>query len=279
MPTSDDLTRTALVVGIIVLLIMGVNAGLGTVQTLTGRPVTSGGLTGILGGTGAGTLTVTGSSQGTNDHTLSIQGVGSVSLPPDEVQIMLGELTQASTAQAASEANAKVIAAVISQLNSIGVTNSSISTSSFYITPMYDYKAGNQTIVGYQAVHMLQITLQSSDLNSLGSKAGQVIDVSVGAGANQLTQLYFTLSDQLMKQTGNQALQLAIQDASSRAQLMAAALNIKLLGVDSVSTSAGPSPLRQYVSIPQASAGGIVSTGVLPGNFTVTASVQIVYDI
>jgi uncharacterized protein YggE len=277
--TNEGLTRTALVVGIALLLILGVNAGLGTVQNLGGRPATSGGLAGILGGTTAATNVAL---LGANPYTLSTDGRGSVTLSPDEVQITVGEQTQAATAQSASDANAKVINAIISQLNSIGVANSSISTSSFSIFPLYNYsKAGSQTVYAYQAQHSLQVTVQSANLNLLGFKVSQIIDTAVGGGANQVSQVYFTLSDPLMKQTDNQALQLAIQDASSRAQLMASALNIKLSGVSSVSSTTLSSPVGKYVSTPQAGAGagGAVSTSVIPGNFTVTASVQVAYEI
>lgn len=278
MVTNDGLTRIALVVGIALLLILGVNASLGTVQTLTGGPSASGGLAGIFG---AGAANTGGLLLAGNARTLSTDGRGSVALSPDEVQITVGAQTQAGTAQSASDANAKVINAIISQLNSIGVTNSSISTSSFSIVPLYNYsKTGTQTIYAYQAQHSLQVTLQSSNLNSLSSKVSQVIDVAVGAGANQVTQVYFTLSDPLMKQTDNQALQLAIQDASSRAQLMASALNIKLSGVNSVSSTTVSSPVGRYVSsAPSAGEGGAPSTSIIPGNFTVTASVHVAYDI
>jgi uncharacterized protein len=274
--TNEGLTRTALVVGIVLLLILGVNASLGTVQSLTGNQAPSGGLAGILS---AGTTNI--ALQGTNSHTLSTDGRGSVTLSPDEVQITVGEMTQGPTAQSASDANAKVVDTIISQLNSIGVSNSSISTSSFSIYPLYNYsKSGLQSVYAYQAVHSLQVTVRSSDLNQLGSRVSQVIDTAVGAGANQVTQVYFTLSDQLMKQTDNQALQLAIQDAASRAQLMASALNVKLSGVESVSSTTQSSPATKYLSTPQAGAGNsAASTSVIPGNFTVTASVQVAYDI
>jgi uncharacterized protein YggE len=280
MVTNEGLTRTALVVGIVLLLILGVNASIGTVQSLTGGPATSGGLAGILG---AATGTSYVALQSTSPHTLSTDGRGSVTLSPDEVKITVGETTQGLTAQSASDANAEVIGAIISQLNSIGVANNSISTSSFSIYPLYNYsKSGLQSIYAYQAEHSLQVTVQSADLSQLGSKVSQVIDTAVGAGANQVTQVYFTLSDQLMKQTDNQALQLAIEDAASRAQLMASALNIRLSGVESVSSSTQSSPVVNYVSARDVGAGassGAVATSVLPGNFTVTASVQVAYRI
>ena len=266
-------------VGIVLLLILGVNASLGTVQTLSGGSTASGGLAGILGASNSGTSYA---FQATNAHTLSTDGRGSVTLSPDEVQITVGEQTQAATAQAASDDNARVVNAIISKLNSIGVANSSISTTSYSIYPLYNYtKSGTQIIYAYQAQHSLQVTVQSPNLSLLGSKVSQVIDTAVGAGANQVSQVYFTLSDGLMKQTDNQALQLAIQDASSRAQLMASALNVKLSGVYYVSSSTQSSPAVKYATPPQASAGagGIAATSIIPGNFTVTASVQVAYSI
>jgi uncharacterized protein len=273
--TNERLTKVALVVGIVLLLILGVNASLGTVQVLSGNQVQPGGLAGILGPAAIGVAT-----QSPYAHELSTDGSGSVTLSPDEVQVTVGALTQADTAQGASEANAGIIGAVISQLNSMGVANSSISTSSYSVNPVYNYtKSGSQTVSGYQAEHTLQITQQSSDLAALGSKVSQVIDAAVGAGANQVYNVYFTLSDQLMKQTENQALQLAIGDAASRAQLMASALGITLSGVDTVSSTTQSSPAVNYLTAPQASAGAGVSTQVTPGNFTVTASVQVSYGI
>jgi len=279
MVTTEGLTKAALAAGVVVILIIGVNASLGTAQILTGKAPSSSVLPGILGSGNAATagtaVWVTAAA-----HTLATDGRGSVTLSPDEAQITVGVQTQASTAQAASTQNAAAIGQVITKLNSIGIANSSISTSTFYITAVYDYKSNPATITGYQATHSLLVTLQSADLSALGPKVSQVIDTSVGAGANQVSQVYFTLSDSLMKTTNNQALQLALQDASARAQLMASTLGIKLSGVDTV-TSTTSSPPRAYTTASQApnAGGGVASTSILPGNFTVTASVQVSYDI
>lgn len=273
--TNDTLGRIALVVGIVLLLILAANATLGTAQLVSGNQAGSGGVAGLFvpAATSSGTLS--------NVRALSTDGRGSVSLSPDEVQVTVGALTQAPTAQAASDANAAIINSIVSALNSIGVSNSSMSTTSFSVSPLYNYtKTGTQVVYAYQALHLLMITQQSSDLGSLGTKVSQIVDRAVSAGANQVNQVYFTLSDQLMKSTDNQALQLALQDSASRATLMASTLGITLSGVVSVSSSTQSSPAVGYVSTPRASGeSGALSTAVIPGNFTVTASVQVSYGI
>lgn len=275
MATNESLTRVALVVGIVLLLILAVDATLGTAGLVSGNQSGSVGIAGLVApaASGSGTQSIV--------RGLSTDGVGSVTLSPDEMQVTVGVVSQAPTAQAASQANAGTISAIVLKLNSLGVSNSSMSTTVFSVSPLYNYtKTGTQSVYAYQAIHTLTITQQSSDVEALGTKASQIIDGAVNAGANQVGQVYFTLSDQSMKASDNQALQLAIQDAASRANLMASSLGVSLSGVVSVSSSTQSSPAVVYRSTPQSSVGQAASsTSVIPGNFTVTASVQIVYGI
>lgn len=275
MTTNEQLSRVALVVGIALLLILAVNATIGTAQLVSGNQSNSGGLAALFA------PAATSSGAQSNQRELSTDGRGSVTLSPDEVQVTVGAVTQAPTAQAASDANAAVMSAIISKLNSIGVSNSSISTTTFSVSPLYNYtKTGQAVVYAYQAEHILLITQQSSDLGALGAKVSQIIDGAVAAGANQVNQVYFTLSDQLMKSADNQALQLSIQDAASRATLMAETLGITLSGVVSISSSTQSSPAVGSLSTLRSSSGSsAASTTVVPGNFTVTASVQVAYGI
>lgn len=275
MATNETLTRAALVVGTVLLLVLVVDATIGTAALVSGNQSGSAGIAGLVA------PSTVGSGNQPSLRALSTDGVGSVTLSPDEVQVTVGVLSQAPTAQAASESNAAAIGAIVLKLNSLGVSNSSMSTTVFSVGPLYNYtKTGTQSVYAYQAVHTLMITQQSPDVEALGAKASQVIDGAVTAGANQVGQVYFTLSDQSTKSSDNQALQLAIQDAASRADLMASSLGVSLSGVVSVSSSTQSSPAIVYRSTPQSPVGqGASSTAVIPGNFTVTASVQVVYGI
>lgn len=213
------------------------------------------------------------------EHTLIVSGTGTATIAPDKVQITFGAVTRGASAQEASAANSKIINAVLAQLNSIGISGQSIATVSFNIWPTYDYgQAGNQqTITGYQTQHDLQVTVTDSNLTRLGSVTGQIIDLATGAGANQIYGIQFMASDPTQKQLSGQALQLAIGDASSRAQVMASSLGVKIVGVQSATESSPFAPPIYYASVqsPVADKG----TPVQPGTFSLTATVQVTYLI
>ncbi len=230
----------------------------------------------IVGSAYVGVAAFQSLSSATSKRTVSVSGSGSVTLSPDEAQVLVGTVTQADDAQQASSANARIMDDLVARLHSLGIANDSISTVSYYISPLYVTRPnGSQTIVGYQAQHTLSVKIQNSNLNQLGAKVSQVIDSAVGAGANQVSGVQFMLSDGTLKQTTNQALQYAIQDASSKAQAMASALGLRITGVESISQG-GPvySPLYS-LSV----AGAEKSTPIMPGTFTLTASVLVTYSV
>lgn len=210
----------------------------------------------------------------TSKHTISVSGTGSVTLSPNQAQVTVGATTQAESAQQASSANAQIMNDLLARLQALGIGNDSISTVSYYASPVYSTKPnGSQTIVAYQVQHMLLVKVKNSNLDQLGGMVGAVIDSAVGAGANQVWGIQFTLSDDVMKQTTNQALQSAIQDASSQAQVMVSALGLRIVGVESVSQG-GPiyPPIYALSGLESGK-----STPIVPGTFTVTATVQVTY--
>ena len=220
------------------------------------------------------------SSTNTQTNTLSVSGTGVATIAPDQAQVMLGAITQAATAQDAATANSKVVNGIIGQLESMGISSQSIVTVSYNIWPNYYYgQNGNQqqTITGYQASTELQVTLIDSNLTKLGGTVGHVIDAATGAGANQVYGIQFSATPQTMKSLNGQALQLAVQDASSKAQTMAGALGVKIVGVQSATESSPYSPPIYYASAAQA--GSDKGTTIQPGAFSLTASVQVVYVI
>lgn len=231
----------------------------------------------IVGSAYVGVAAFQSLSSATSQRTIAVSGSGSVTLSPDEAQVLVGTVTQANDAQQASSANARIMDDVVARLHSLGIANDSISTVSYYISPLYVTKPnGSQTIVGYQAQHTLSVRVQNSNLDQLGAKVAQVIDSAVGAGANQVSGVQFMLSDGTLKQTTNQALQDAIQDASSKAQAMASALGLRITGVESVSQG-GPIYPPVYATGVQFYAEK--STSIMPGTFTLTASVQVAYFV
>ncbi len=222
-----------------------------------------------------GSAQATGTTNTTTQNILMVSGTGIATIAPDQAQVMLGAVTQGATAQQAAMANSQIIDEVFAQLGSMGINSQNIATISYNIWPTYDYgKSGNeQTITGYQAQHEIQVTVTDSNLTKLSGTIGRIIDTATSVGANQVYGIQFSAAPQTAKDMSGQALRLAIQDASSKAQIMAGALGVKIVGVQSATESSPYSPPIYYA------AGADKATSIQPGTFSLTASVQVTYII
>jgi uncharacterized protein YggE len=160
---------------------------------------------------------------------------------------------------------------VINALTAAGISEEAIQTTSYTLNPIYS-NSGNQTapptIVGYQAVNAIQVTL--SNLASVG----KILDQAISAGANEVQSVTFTLSDTAMASLQKQALQLALQDADNQAKATASTLGVTIVGPTSVS----PGFVFQPVNYSRFSAVPEATTPVQPGTLQVTATVQVTYE-
>lgn len=144
--------------------------------------------------------------------TVQATGQASVFLPPDQVKVDAGVMTQGTTAQDAAALNANQVAAVVGALQKLLGTGADIKTINYYVAPVYK----NQTITGYQATMTVEATLSAI------SMAGSVIDTAVGAGATSIGSLQFSLKDP--EPARLQALRLASMQAKNHADAIAGGL-------------------------------------------------------
>jgi uncharacterized protein YggE len=145
---------------------------------------------------------------------IRVSATATIRTNPDQVQIDLGVITEARTAQAAATQNARQVDKVLTTLREDLGEEARIETSGYSLRPTYHApKAGEPpAIAGYTAVNGLRVTLD--DLPQLGP----VLDLALRAGANRMDRLEFTLKDE-------QAVRLqALRDAVGKAQAQADAL-------------------------------------------------------
>ncbi|MEM3403847.1 MAG: SIMPL domain-containing protein [Nitrososphaeria archaeon] len=211
------------------------------------------------------------------EHTISVTGVGEIKVYPDTVRISLGALTEAPTTVDAVTKNSGIINELMKRLETMGVSKRDVQTTYYNIYPLYKYPNDGSTpyIIGYRVVHNLDVVLKGDDVAQLGLKAGKVIDESVLVGVNQVTSVQFTVSDQLAKQLKEQTLQLAIQEATSKANLTAITLGVKIVGVQSVTEE---SPVT-YPIYYRTDAKEGANTILIPGQVSISTSIHIVYII
>jgi len=225
---------------------------------------------------------VSSASTGATTRSITVSGTGAVSFVPTAALVSVSVVTQEATAGAATSLNSLLTLAVIKALNSIGILNSSIQTSSYSLSPNYNYNNGQQppTITSYTVTDSLQVNVTGAGANQLGVRAGQVIDTAVKAGANQVS-LQFTAPSYQMARLSDEALHNAVLVASDQAQVIASSLGVNLGSVLAASTglSSSYSPETPYAQRVIASTNSAASTPIVPGTLTLTATVQVTYAI
>lgn len=169
---------------------------------------------------------------------LEVTGQGRAQVAPDMATITLGVTTQAETAAAAMSENSTRQNAVIEAVRGHGIESADIQTTGLSLSPMMDYSQNGQAprVTGYQAQNL--ITVRVTDLANLGA----VLDGIVGAGANEMQGLVFGREDS--QQAQDDARIAAVQDASHRAGVLAAAAGLQLGPVLSMSEGGVATPPR-----------------------------------
>jgi uncharacterized protein YggE len=147
-------------------------------------------------------------------RTIQVSGTAVVNVIPDRVLIQLGIQSNASTPQRVEAVNSATINKIIRALKAQGVAENDIVTDWYVIQPIYkDYDSLN--IGGYRINNVVAVTLR--DIN----KVNKVIIAALDAGANQVVNVEFYLSD--LRKYRDQARDLAMKAAGEKANDLAAA--------------------------------------------------------
>ena len=203
-------------------------------------------------------------------RTLSMSGHGEVQAAPDQAQVTAGVTTAAPTAAAALSANTARMKTVFAALEKIGVPEKNIQTVNFSVSPQYTNGADNQPprLTGYQVSN--DVALRLDDVSRLGA----ALDALVGAGANQMNGISFSIRDPaplLDKARAD-----AVANARARAQTYARAAGVTLGPILSISEGGGDAPRPLYKAVMMSAARAVP---VAAGEESVTADVAMVWEI
>ena len=201
--------------------------------------------------------------------TVSSSAVGEAEVTPDRARLSIGVQTQASTAAAASAANARLQRAVIDTIRALGIPAERISTSGYNVFPeqVYDQPTRRSRIVGYNVQNTVVVDIHQVD------RVGPVLDAALSKGANLVSSLAFYSSQ--AEAARRRALTNAVERARRDAEAMARAAGGELGRLVEL-TSGGfverPRPVPMMAEARMAAADA--STPVSEGTQTVTASVS-----
>ena len=210
------------------------------------------------------------------NNTLVVSGSASNQTKPDKVTVSLGVETTNNTAQAALTSNSNLMNKVLESLKAAGVQENETSTSTFSITPNYNYSSNNNQgkLIGFTVSNSIQI--ESNSIESVS----KWIDAAVSAGANNVNNIYFSLSNQKSEEIKNSLLKDAIDSAKIKADIAAIAAGLKVIGVKSIIVGeAGSSPPVPVYSAKALEGAAASPTPIISGQQEISASVSIVYLI
>jgi uncharacterized protein len=201
---------------------------------------------------------------------LRVHGEATVSVKPDEAQIDIGVITEATTAEGAADQNNKRSDALIRGLRALFPAGS-IKSINFSVNPNYRYRReGPPVIAGYTANNTVHLLLNDS------SRLPAALGIAIKSGANSINRLDFTLRNETPVRT--QALAEAAQQAQAGAEALAASLNVKLVRLLRVE-EAQPVvvTLPRSVSFEKLQSANL--TPISPGTIDVHADVELTYEI
>lgn len=204
---------------------------------------------------------------------ISVSGRGIAVAAPDIASLSLGVSTLRDSARQARDDAASLVTALIASLEENGIAEEDYHTSQFSIAPEIDYRSnGQQVIRGYRVTSILAVTVR--DLN----RVGEVIDDAVDAVGDPIRVQGVTFSIEDPAALQSEARALAMSDARTKAEELAALAEIDL---------------GKPVTISESSAGGVppvffeaadllaqsAETPISSGQLEITVSVQITYAI
>lgn len=207
---------------------------------------------------------------------IRVQGTGEVRAAPDQATADFAVETMAANAQEAAAENAQRMERVIAALVRAGVPRERIETRDYNVFPDYDQRpmeqGGEPRVRGYRVMNTVSATTYEVD------RVGSIIDAALGAGANRVHGVRFSLRDP--QRYRQQAIDQAVRRARADAEALAAAMGLRLGMVREASTLdvgyGGPVMMMAREGMADAVAQA-APTPINPGEQVVRATVLIVY--
>ena len=200
----------------------------------------------------------------------TVTGVGEIARAPDVAIVRLGVERRGASSERAVEELSVGANAVFDALRAAGVAEADIQTSALRLAPLRD---GIERVPGAPRPMSARTTfrIEVRDLDTLG----RILDAGIGAGANRVDGVAFTLADP--EDAVRAAQRAAVADARASAETYADAAGVTLGRVRAL-TDHGGGPRPSAMAMEAAPAADDLLP-VAPGQITVSARVTVTFDL
>jgi uncharacterized protein YggE len=204
--------------------------------------------------------------------TLSASGTGSASTDPDVVDIQLGVDTVDSDMAVAIDQNTIKMNEIMAVFAKMDIAEKDIQTTNYniWVEDVYD-QSGQPT--GEKRYHVSNtVSVRLRDL----TQVGKLIEEATGAGVNNIFGINFSVAD--TTELEQAALDNAIENAQAKAESMASKIGGNLGPIVNV-IEGGYNSIPMPVAAENFGIGGAGEVPISQGRYTMTAQVQVVYEL
>ncbi|MEO0540389.1 MAG: SIMPL domain-containing protein [Cyanobacteria bacterium P01_A01_bin.105] len=168
---------------------------------------------------------------------ITVTGTGQTSIPTTLTRVDLGVQAQGPTAAAVQQEIAQRQSRVMDLLRQNNVDK--LQTTGIRLSPQYSYNNGNQPrLTGYTGSNTIRFELPTEQV-------GGLLDAAIDAGANQISRVSFTATDDAIAAAQSTALANATQNARQQADAVLAALGLSAAEVIGIQVNGAQAP-RPY---------------------------------
>lgn len=221
---------------------------------------------------------------GGSTRTIRVSASGEVKAEPDLAILDVAVQATGDDAESVRSELATRSEEVRNAIIEYGIDEEHVTTSRFYVRERVDRRAmerdgadprsaeDSEEYRYYEGTHAFRVEVHDVEA------AGEVVDVAVDAGADEIGRLEFTLSENRRDELRDEAITGAIEDARSEAEHVAEQIDASIVEVRTVDTSDGRvHPVREEVAL--AGGDGAQSTQFQPGDVTVGATVEVEFEM
>jgi uncharacterized protein YggE len=200
-----------------------------------------------------------------------VSGEGKAFIKPDIAQVTLGATTQELKSQDAVNKNNTIVNAVIAAIKKLGVEDKDIQTTSYNLSPWYDYTDKGSMFKGYQLNQQITVKIRNFD------NISAVLDAATSQGATNAGDLQFTVDDPVASQAD--ARQKAIDQAKEKAMDIADQSGLRLVKLVNVAegNNAYPGPIAYGMGAGPAMDAKSVAPQIQTGQQEVDSTVTLTY--
>lgn len=225
-------------------------------------------------------------SSSESSRTIAVSESGEATADPDLAVVQVGVEATGDSTEAVRDELATRADGLEDALLAFGIDEEDVTTDGFDIRERVeerrmqeegvdpDSRDEAEPYVYYEGSHSFTVDVHDVE------ETGDVIDTAVDAGADTVGRIEFTLSQERRDELREEALQEALEDARSEADFVAHEVDASIVDVERIDTTGGRvSPMRTSVEMDAAEDDATPETDLQPGDVTVSASVDVVYEM